>query len=83
MTVRITAGKVQGGVQTVKVPAGQTVTLSGVSDVADSLHVHGYDETLELTPGKEASLTFTADVGGVFEVETHETGLLVAKLQVS
>ena len=85
MTVEIelVGGKVKPKVQTVKVPVGEKVTIRGVSDVADSLHVHGYDKSLDLKPGKPAKLTFTADVEGVFEIETHETEKLVAKLTVS
>ena len=85
MTVRVEQkdGKVVSGIQTVKVDSGQSVELTGISDSADSLHVHGYDKTLELEPSREASITFTADVKGVFEIETHETEKLVAKLVVS
>jgi hypothetical protein len=83
VTVRIAGGKILSGVQTVKVRAGQTVQLAGTSDVADSLHVHGYDKTLELQPGKTATVAFTGDVKGVFEIETHESEKLVAKLVVS
>lgn len=81
--VRIADGEVEPRVQNVKVPVGQSVTIRGVSDVVESLHVHGYDKTLNLPPNSPASLRFTADVKGVFEVETHESGQLVAKLVVS
>ena len=83
MEIRIADGKIEPNVQTVKVRAGQAVTIRGVSDVAESLHVHGYDKTLDLKPGEPAELTFTADVKGVFEIETHESEKLAAKLNVS
>jgi hypothetical protein len=38
---------------------------------------------LTLTPGKPTTVRFVADQSGVFEIETHETGKLVAKLIVS
>ncbi|GAA0626319.1 hypothetical protein HPO96_37300 [Kribbella sandramycini] len=82
--VTIAGGKVtssQGAL--VKAKSGQTVLITAVSDVADSLHVHGYDETLDLKPGKSASVTFKTSDKGIFEVETHESGKLVFKLQVS
>lgn len=82
--VTIAGGKVSAGQQSVvKAKAGQSVRINAVSDVADSLHVHGYDRTLELKPGKPARLEFTTGTKGIFEVETHETGKLVFKLQVS
>ncbi|MEV0790408.1 hypothetical protein [Kribbella sp. NPDC050459] len=67
----------------VKAESGQTVRVAATSDVADSLHVHGYDKTLDLKPGKTASLQFTADTKGSFEVETRESGKLAFRLQVS
>lgn len=81
--IAIAGGKVTTGVQNVMVEQGQSVMIRGVSDVADSLHVHGYDQSLDLKPREPAELTLTADVTGVFEIETHETALLVAKLTVS
>jgi hypothetical protein len=82
--VTIANGKVSaGGHAVVKAKSGQSVLINAVSDVADSLHVHGYDKTLDLKPGKSASVTFKTDTKGIFEVETHESGKLVFKLQVS
>lgn len=81
--VQVSGGRVRPGLQTTKVKAGQKVTITATSDVADSIHVHGYDKTLDLPPGEAASVSFVADVKGVFEVETHETELLVAKLAVT
>ncbi|WP_020389646.1 hypothetical protein [Kribbella catacumbae] len=82
--VSIAGGKISAGGKTViKANSGQTVRINGVSDVAESLHVHGYDKTVELKPGKPASLEFKTDAKGTFEVESHESGKLVFKLQVS
>jgi len=66
----------------VEVERGQRVKVSATSDVAESLHVHGYDRSLNVVPGKSATLTFTADQGGVFEIETHETAKLAVRLVV-
>ena len=79
----IANGKVSPSGASIKAKAGQTVRVTGTSDVADELHIHGYDKEIELTPGKPASLTFKADTKGTFEIETHETAKLVAKLVVS
>ncbi|WP_350278388.1 cupredoxin domain-containing protein [Kribbella sp. HUAS MG21] len=81
--VTVANGKVNPSGATIKVKAGQTVLIKAVSDAADQLHVHGYDKELALTPGKPASVKFTANMKGTFEVETHESGKLVAKLVVS
>ena len=68
---------------TVHVKLGQTVLLVATSDVEESIHVHGYDKTLHVSPGGSAQVSFVADQGGLFEIETHETAKLVVKLQVS
>ena len=83
LAVTVANGKVNPSGATVKVKAGQTVLVTGVSDAAEELHIHGYDKGLELTPGKPAQLTFVANMKGTFEIETHETSKLVAKLVVS
>ncbi|MFG1819266.1 hypothetical protein ACGFIF_36270 [Kribbella sp. NPDC049174] len=82
--VSIAGGKITaGGQAVVKAKPGQTVRITAVSDVPESLHVHGYDKTLDLKPGKPGSVEFTTSIKGIFEVETHESGKLVFKLQVS
>ncbi|HET6296938.1 MAG TPA: cupredoxin domain-containing protein [Kribbella sp.] len=83
INVTVANGKVNPSGTSIKVKAGQTVLVTAVSDAADELHIHGYDKELELQPGKPASVKFTADMKGTFEVETHESGKLVAKLVVS
>jgi hypothetical protein len=81
--VTVANGKVNPSGATIKVKAGQTVLVKAVSDADDELHIHGYDKELELTPGKPVSVKFTANMKGTFEVETHKSGKLVAKLVVS
>jgi ABC-type glycerol-3-phosphate transport system substrate-binding protein len=83
INVTVANGKVNPSGTTIKVKAGQTVLVTAVSDAADEVHIHGYDKELPLTPGKPASVKFTADMKGTFEIETHESGKLVAKLVVS
>ncbi|MEI8409237.1 MULTISPECIES: cupredoxin domain-containing protein [unclassified Kribbella] len=83
VSVTVANGKVNPSGATIKVKAGQTVLVTAVSDAADEVHIHGYDKELPLTPGKPASVKFTANMKGTFEIETHESGKLVAKLVVS
>ena len=83
INVTVANGKVNPSGATVKAKAGQTVLVTAVSDADEELHIHGYDKELELTPGKAASVKFTANMKGTFEIETHKSGKLVAKLVVS
>jgi heme/copper-type cytochrome/quinol oxidase subunit 2 len=80
--VEVTGDRVSGDTGRVTVPAGEQVTLAVTSDVADEVHVHGYDLTAEMVPGEPEELTFTATIPGVFEVELHDAGTLLLSLQV-
>lgn len=82
ISVRISDGKVEGVPARVEVDRGAQVRIEVTSDRRDELHVHGYEKTLPLTPGTPATLQFVADVPGVFEVETHDSGLLLFQLLV-
>jgi plastocyanin len=83
INVTVANGKVNPSGASINVKAGQTVLITAVSDAADEVHVHGYDKQLPLTPGKPASVRFVANMKGTFEIETHESNKLVAKLVVS
>jgi plastocyanin len=82
--VRITVrdGEVSGVPSRVKVAAGSTVQLRVDSDVADEVHLHGYDKSVDVEPGSTARLTFTASISGLFEVELESRGLRLTQLQV-
>ena len=81
--VTFTHGKAGGDTGRVPVALGTSVSLVVTSDVADEVHLHGYDIEKELSPGQPATLQFTADVAGVFEVELHHAGTVLLRLQVS
>jgi hypothetical protein len=80
--VQVAGGQVTGDTGRVPVPLGKPVTLSVTGDVADEIHVHGYDLTAALAPGAPAELAFDATIPGVFEVELHEAGTVLLTLQV-
>jgi hypothetical protein len=83
ITITVRGGQVSGESGRVAVPLGTPVTLSVTSDVADEAHVHGYDREVEIPAGGTASVSFTANIPGVFEVELHESKLQLFQLQVS
>ncbi|WP_415948853.1 hypothetical protein [Streptomyces sp. KLOTTS4A1] len=66
----------------IEVKKGERVRLSVTSDRADTIHVHGYDQEARLPAGRAGTLTFTADRTGLFEVETHGSGLVLTQLVV-
>lgn len=80
--ISVTDGKVTPPALVEEVGLGESVTLVVTSDVADEVHLHGYDAHADLVAGQEGTLTFTADIPGIFEVELEETGTLLVELEV-
>lgn len=72
VTVTVKDGKPAGGVKSVSVSSGQTVRITVDSDVADDVHVHGYDKQAAVTPGTPVTLSFPATMTGRFEVELEQ-----------
>jgi hypothetical protein len=83
IVVAVTGGQVTGDTGRVLVALDEHVTLVVTSDVADELHLHGYDLRTALTAGTPAELSFQATIPGVFEVELHDAGTVLLTLQVS
>ncbi|QUH00384.1 hypothetical protein HUO13_05740 [Saccharopolyspora erythraea] len=80
--VEVSGGQVHAPSQRVEARVGQRVRLTVRGDAADELHVHGYDKAARLAPGAPATIEFTADIPGVFEIELHESGLALPSLEV-
>jgi FtsP/CotA-like multicopper oxidase with cupredoxin domain len=70
--IRLRGGQVVGGVAEIKVKKGDVVRIAVSGDAPDEMHLHGYDIYKKLAPGKPARFVFTADVEGIFELESHE-----------
>lgn len=81
-TFAIADGVAEPGLERHSVEMGSTVRIEVTSDVADELHMHGFDVTADVGPGETAVLEFTADQQGRFALETHETGLQLLDLLV-
>lgn len=64
------------------VTQGERVTLRVRSDVADELHVHGYDLSAPLPAGEPVALSFVAGTAGRFEVELHKSHREIGALEV-
>lgn len=82
LTATISKGAVSPNAERVEVEAGTTIKITATSDMKDTLHVHGYDKAVELTPGKPGTLEFVADTTGEFEIESHGTDKLIYQLVV-
>jgi plastocyanin len=80
--VQIVDGAVRTEGDTVEVAPGEAIRIVVTSDVDDELHVHGIDQTAVLVTGEPTTLELVFDESGVFEVETHDGGLLLFQLLV-
>jgi carbamoylphosphate synthase small subunit len=75
-------GAPKGGIVRERVEKNDRVVLVVRSDVADHVHLHGYDVMRDVAPGKPARLPFKATIPGVFEVELEDRGLQIADITV-
>ncbi|MFJ5937259.1 hypothetical protein [Streptomyces sp. NPDC093071] len=82
VALTITGKTVQPPPSRIELKKGERLTLRVTSDRDDTLHVHGYDRELPLSAGTPATLTLTVDRTGLFEVETHDSGLVLTQLVV-
>lgn len=80
--IEVKGGEVVGGVTEIAVSKGDQVEFSVVADVADEVHVHGYDIKKDLKPGEPATFSFKADIDGIFEIELEDAKLQLASLKV-
>jgi hypothetical protein len=83
ISVTVRGGKASGETGRVTVPLGTPLVVSVRSDAADEIHVHGYDRKAKVPAGATASVTFTANIPGVFEVDLEDSKLALLQLQVS
>jgi hypothetical protein len=83
-TIRIviSGGKPEGGIHRQTVKQDDQIKLVVRSDVADEIHLHGYDLMKDVEAGGTATIAFKADVPGQFEVELEDRGLQIAELTV-
>jgi heme/copper-type cytochrome/quinol oxidase subunit 2 len=79
--VTVREGQVRGPLKP-EVQQGQRVRITVDADVADEVHLHGYDLMADVEPGRPAELAFEATATGVFEVELEDAGLLLFQLKV-
>ena len=78
----VVGGQPQGGIARDSVAQGRNVVITVTSDVADEVHLHGYDLSADVAPGAPATIRFTADAPGRFEIELENSGVQIAELEV-
>lgn len=69
--LRLVGGRLEGGVRTLRFKRGERVAMRFTSDQRVTLHLHGYDVELPLSPAMEATLVVDARVAGRFPLGAH------------
>jgi hypothetical protein len=82
-TITVRGGEPVGGVKRLEFEKGERVRFAVRSDVADEVHVHGYDRSKDARPGKTVRFSFPATIEGVFEIELEGRHKQIAELRVS
>ena len=83
IAVAYAGGQVTGSSGREEVRLGEQVVLRVSSDVAEEVHVHGYDLEAVVPAGGSADIPVSATIPGVFEVELHESGKVLYQLRVA
>ena len=82
IVIVVDQGRPRGGIKRPTLEKGENVVLVVRADVGDEVHIHGYEATTALTPGKPARIPLTVTLAGRFEVELHHPDALLAVLEV-
>ena len=83
--VRITVSVPGDKAPTVKhftIQQGSQVVFVVKSELADEVHLHGYDLSADVAPGAPATIRFKATAPGLFEAELESRSLPIAEIEV-
>jgi len=83
IAVTVAGGKVTGVESRVPAQLGERLELRVTSDVAEQVHVHGYDLTADVAAGATVSVDVDATIPGSFEVELEKSHKTLFQLRVS
>jgi FtsP/CotA-like multicopper oxidase with cupredoxin domain len=73
----------QGGeVTKLRYTEGETVRFRVTSDVDEEVHVHGYDIAKDIPAGETVTVSFKADITGIFEIEYEHAKEQIGQLRV-
>ena len=80
--ITVVDGQPQGGIVRQTVNKDDQVVLVVTSDVADEIHLHGYDVSRDVTAGGTVRLPFKATIPGRFEAELESRSVQIADITV-
>jgi hypothetical protein len=81
-SVVVAAGRPVGGIKPLTAKKGDTIDLSVKSNVADEIHIHGYDFHKNVPAGGSVTFSFRATIDGNFVIELESKSEQIAALTV-
>jgi hypothetical protein len=82
-TIQIKDGTPVGGVQTIEVNKGDTLSFRVKSDADHEIHLHGYDVAKDVSAGGQVTYRLKADIDGIFEAEIEDLKEQIAEIRVN
>jgi hypothetical protein len=82
-TVVVEGGEPVGGIARLSFDEGDQIRFKVTSDTSDEIHIHTYDVSKDVPAGGSVTLSFPADIEGIFHVELHGSGAQIAEIQVN
>lgn len=85
LEIDVTVGDNSGDNRIELVALGDDVKITLVNPIGeDEYHLHGYEiVSKKMAPGAVATISFTANVAGTFELESHVTNDVLVVLEIS
>lgn len=66
----------------IQVTEGQEVIIKATADVIDEVHLHGYDKSIDVKPGEQVIIQFTANKTGRFPIELEKLKIDIGVIEV-
>ncbi|MGH2951443.1 MAG: hypothetical protein ACRDKX_05290 [Solirubrobacterales bacterium] len=79
----VRGGQPVGGVAELEFTKGERIRFVVRSDVADHVHLHGYDVFMDIAAGGRVEFDVPATIDGVFEVELEDRVVPLAEITVN
>ena len=80
--LKIAGGKPVRGIAALTANKGDTINLTVTSNVADEIHIHGYDLHKTVGAGGSVAFMFKATIDGNFVIELESRSEQIASLTV-
>jgi hypothetical protein len=80
--IYVVGAKPKGGVHTLTYNKGEQVTFTVVSDVADEIHVHGFNFKKDVAKNGSVTFSFPGTDQGGHVIELEKRGQQIANLEI-